>query len=94
MIDRDQENRISLGDVIDYLKPLQPKIRLSSMSYNHQNMIFPPFSKVYRVPDFEGKSLAVKIVNCAIIENFETLKKLDHENIIHFDCFDQEGDIT
>jgi hypothetical protein len=94
MIANDPENRISLREVIDQLKPLQPAIQLSLLQYDNHNWLFSTGtpSLVYRVETLEGSPLAVKRVTLqdCTPKSFEELKRLDHSNIIRFLRFDED----
>jgi hypothetical protein len=94
MIENDPEKRISLREVIEQLKPLQPPNQLSSLQYDSRNLLrsTETLSPVYHVGTFEGSPLAVKrilIQDCAT-KSFEELKQLKHLNIIRLLHFDQD----
>jgi hypothetical protein len=94
MIAHDPEKRISLREVIEQLKPLQPPNQLSSLQYDSRNLLRSTgtLSPVYHVGTFEGSPLAVKrilIQDCAT-KSFEELKQLKHLNIIRLLHFDQD----
>jgi hypothetical protein len=96
MIKLKPDDRISLSEVIEYLKPLQPPNRLSLLQYDHQNLLSSTgsFSLVYDIGTFEGSSLAVKRVpfeDCTT-KSFDELKQLDHSNIIRLLHFDEDDD--
>lgn len=96
MIDHDPANRIPLSKIMECLEPPQHEIRLSSMSYNDQNILFRgSFSKCYRIAKFGERSLAVKVVdnNYSFPEKFEKLTWLNHPNIIQSHYFDQEENV-
>jgi hypothetical protein len=94
MIAHEPEERISLSEVIEYLKPIQPPNRLSLLQYDHTNLLSSTgtLSLVYKIGTFEGSPLAVKrvpIKDCTT-KPFDELKQLNHSNIILLLHFDQD----
>jgi hypothetical protein len=86
MIAHNAVERISLSEVIDQLKPLQPASKLSLQKYDSKNLLCNTgiLSAVYHVGRFGGSPLAVKrvlIKDCAT-KSIEELKQLDHSNIV------------
>jgi hypothetical protein len=97
MIENDPRNRISLREIIEYLKPLQPPIKLSLLQYDNQNLLCSTgtLSLVYHVGKFGGSPLAVKRVSLqedCTTKSLEELKQLKHPNVVRFLYFDEDTD--